>query len=82
MKNILLAIFILPNMLLSQNLITGTVTDLQNKNTIPGVNIYIPDLQKGTVTDANGYYIIKNIPKSKTTFFMIKKGFLYLNTFS
>lgn len=64
-------------MLLSQNLITGTVTDLQNKNTIPGVNIYIPDLQKGTVTDANGYYIIKNIP---TGLFKVQFSFIGYKT--
>jgi len=43
--------------------LTGHVAD-QNQTTLTGVSIYIPDLQRGVVSDENGNYKIENLPKS------------------
>ncbi|MBB6274674.1 iron complex outermembrane receptor protein [Pedobacter cryoconitis] len=43
--------------------LTGTVTDQADNKPIPGVTITIPDLKIGTVTDANGKYVLKHMPK-------------------
>ncbi len=46
----------------AQNLITGKITDSKTGESLPGVNIIIPELSKGTYSDNNGYYKIENLP--------------------
>ncbi len=41
----------------------GTVTDKTNGQTIIGATVNIPDLRRGTITDANGHYKLENLPK-------------------
>lgn len=48
----------------AQNNITGTVTDTNN-NPLMGVEIYTTEFHKGTVTDENGKYSLKNLPNGK-----------------
>ncbi len=43
--------------------LSGVVTDKASGTTIPGATISIPDLRTGTITDANGKYLISNLPK-------------------
>ncbi len=45
----------------------GTITDQQDGEALMGVNIYLPDLKKGAVTDEKGQYRIDNLPMVKTT---------------
>ena len=45
----------------AQNIISGMVTNSYNEP-IPGVDVYVPKLHKGTTTDLNGYYALKNLP--------------------
>lgn len=47
--------------LLSQNNINGIITDTQHK-ILTGATIYIPELQKGTISDSEGKYELKNLP--------------------
>jgi iron complex outermembrane receptor protein len=42
--------------------LSGKVTALSTGLPLPGASIYIPDLEMGTTTDANGNYILHNIP--------------------
>lgn len=51
------------NLELQEGVITGTVTDAETGEPIPGVNIYLPDLETGAATDAEGVYRITNIPE-------------------
>ncbi|NPA37785.1 MAG: TonB-dependent receptor [Chlorobi bacterium] len=53
---------LMPVILSAQTTLTGNVTDVSSGERLTGVNVYIPDLQKGTVTDENGNYKIENIP--------------------
>ncbi len=48
----------------AQNKISGIVTD-QNNIPLSSASVFIPDLNKGTVSDKNGYYEIKNLPNGK-----------------
>ena len=43
--------------------ITGTVTDKADGKTIIGATVSIPDLRRGSITDANGHYSLENLPK-------------------
>ena len=43
------------------SVLSGTVTT--DGKPLSGATIYLPDLRKGTVSDANGKYLIGNIPK-------------------
>ena len=42
--------------------IFGAITDKDTKAPIAGVNVLIPMLEKGTLTDAKGHFILENIP--------------------
>ncbi|MHC1708626.1 MAG: TonB-dependent receptor [Bacteroidales bacterium] len=48
----------------SQNKISGIITDI-NKLPLPGATVYIPDINKGTITNAKGYYELLNLPSGK-----------------
>ncbi len=45
--------------------LSGKVTDKSTGASLPGVNIYIPDLKTGAVTDLDGQYVIGNLPLAK-----------------
>ena len=60
---ILLQMFALPVLSVAQVALRGRVTDRVTGESLPGVNIYIPELQKGTVTDDKGFYRILKIPR-------------------
>lgn len=64
MKNILmLVIFIMMSIVLKAQVIKGKIIDAQTKESIPGVNIYLPEIKKGVVTDIDGNYELKIIRK-------------------
>jgi iron complex outermembrane receptor protein len=46
----------------SQNSISGTIKDSLS-NPIPGATIRVADTYKGTVSDNNGFYLLKNLPE-------------------
>ncbi len=45
----------------AQNKITGKITD-ENNTPLVGVAIFLPDMNKGTISDLNGSYELNNIP--------------------
>ena len=49
-------LLVLPTMAQSKFILSGTVTDSETGETLPGAAIYIPDLQSGTVTNQDGIY--------------------------
>lgn len=59
--------------------LTGRVIDHLTKETLPGASVYFPDLKSGAVTDMNGIYEIKNLPKSK---FVVQVKSIGYNTLS
>lgn len=63
MKSILITLFLgLSTFVYSQTKLSGTITDIENKPII-GANIVLPELQKETVSDSNGNYVLTSIPK-------------------
>ncbi len=65
-------ILIISNINIAQNVLIGRVTD-QNHNPLPGANIYIYELNKGTVAGPDGHYTLENIPNGK---FRIQYSFI------
>ncbi len=67
MRKIIISILILflNFSVFAENIIEGKIIDAQTKEALPGVNVYIVELQKGTVTNTNGKYVLKNLPKGK-----------------
>ncbi len=60
MKNLLLMVALLAaSCALKAQIIKGKVIDAHNKESIPGVNIYLPEIKKGVVTDVDGNYELK-----------------------
>jgi TonB-linked SusC/RagA family outer membrane protein len=49
----------------AQASITGTVTDSDSGDLIPGVNIFLTELQRGAATDADGRYVISGVPEGR-----------------
>ncbi len=49
----------------AQLVISGKVTDKDTGETLVGVNIFLPDYSKGTVSDKNGDYAIKGLHKGE-----------------
>lgn len=47
----------------SQNKLSGKVTDAKDSSTLTSVTIYIPELKLAGVTNAQGLFSIKNLPK-------------------
>lgn len=43
--------------------VRGKIIDSHTKETLPGVNLYLPELKKGVVTDVHGNYIL-NLPRN------------------
>src|SRR5690606_10978594 len=54
-----------PMLTYSQNQLGGTITDLESGLPLEQVSVYFPQLEKGTVTDQNGNYLLKNLPEGK-----------------
>lgn len=59
--------------------LTGTVTDSRTGETIPGVNLYFPQLERGAATNFDGYYFLENIPYGTYTLRISSVGYLSLN---
>ncbi len=55
--------------------LSGKVFDSDTKETLPGASVYISDLKTGAVTDANGRYEIRNLPRSKFTVLIKSIGY-------
>lgn len=64
-KIFFLLIIVCLNHVVSAEFITGTVINAQTDKPLIGATIYIPDLKKGAVTDAEGHYEIKGLPAGK-----------------
>ena len=65
MKKYVVTLFIGLNILYgySQNIISGTITNTSN-TPLSNVQVYVEHLKKGTLTNENGYFELKNIPNS------------------
>lgn len=58
----------------AQYSIKGTITD-QNNLPLSGATVFLPELNKGTVSDSKGQYQLANLPKGKATFQYSYLGF-------
>ena len=56
------ALLLVPVALFAQVTISGRITDATTGEDLPGANVYLTDIQKGTSADINGYYTITNVP--------------------
>ncbi len=57
-----------------ETVISGTVTD-ENNEGIPGVNVLVKDTDIGTITDADGSYVL-NVPDNATTLVFSYVGYV------
>lgn len=55
--------------------LNGVVTD-QSSNPVPFANVYLPDLEQGSSTDANGNFLINDIPAGIYTVQVSSLGFV------
>ena len=59
--------------------LSGTVTDKADGKSIPGATISIPDLRLGTISDANGKYVMSQLPKG---IYLVQVSFIGYATFN
>lgn len=66
MKNIFLlcVMIVIYHFANAQNMVKGLITD-QNNKPLPGATIFIHELDKGTVSDNDGKYELRNLPNGK-----------------
>ena len=55
--------------------ITGTVTNAETGEPLPGVHVFITQSMKGTVTDSSGHYRLTDVPRSRTRLVGSRVGF-------
>ena len=68
MKIILLIISVLISFeVISQNSISGKITQQESQEPCIGASIYIKELKRGTTADTAGVYILRNLPKGSYT---------------
>ncbi|MCX8482092.1 MAG: TonB-dependent receptor, partial [Crocinitomicaceae bacterium] len=58
----------------AQNMVSGIITDSNNK-ALQGVSIYIQELQKGTLSYANGNYSLTNLPNGTISISFVLMGY-------
>jgi len=61
----------------TQNSLSGKIIDKETQEPLIGAHIYIPDLQKGTITDIDGLFELKDLPQGT---FLIEVGYLSYST--
>ena len=75
MKKLIVALVVSCTALMqAQNTVSGRITDTNNK-ALSGVSIYIQELQKGTLSNEDGTYILTNLPKGTVRISFALVGF-------
>lgn len=59
----------------SQNTISGKVINSEDNKPLPEVSIYISSIEKGTITNADGFYEFTSLPNGKFTLIISYLGF-------
>ncbi len=49
----------------SQNIIRGKISDKTNNEVLPFANVYLPGLNKGSLSDENGNFLIRDLPSGE-----------------
>ena len=52
---------------ISQNIISGKITQKESQEPCIGASIYIKELKIGTTADTAGVYVLRNLPKGYYT---------------
>ena len=64
---LLVSVVFILNSLSAQTLITGIVTDASDGSPLTGANVVVEELNQGAITDADGVFILKDIPTGDYT---------------
>lgn len=59
----------------SQNSLSGTIKNNEDQSALEQANVYLPQLEKGTITDADGTFKIENLPKGNYKLVVSLLGF-------
>ncbi len=59
----------------AQSRISGTITDEETAAKLQGTTVFIPELNKGTVSDEDGYYHLDHLPSGTITIEFSYMGF-------
>ena len=62
---IFIFLYLIGGVLTAQNVVQGKITEHETGSPLPGVNIFIPELSIGTVSDPTGFYEIKELPEGE-----------------
>ena len=60
---VLLLTFIATNSIYAQQSLSGKVTDSEKGEAVFSANVYLPEIEKGTMTDVDGNFTINNLPE-------------------
>lgn len=74
-----LLVFLISVALMAQNSLSGKITDQITGETLIGVNVYFPELLRGSVSDKNGNYLVENLPKGEQLIRVSYVGYKTIN---
>ncbi|MDX1761869.1 MAG: TonB-dependent receptor [Christiangramia sp.] len=82
MRNTLLIIllFAVNTVIYSQDQFSGVIRDAENNEPIFSANVYFPTLEKGSMTDEDGRFIINNLPKGNHKLVISSIGYTSITT--
>ncbi len=70
------AVLLFANIFLNaQANLSGTITDKRSNENLEDVNVFIPELQRGTASNANGFYEITELPSGSFTIQFSRVGY-------
>lgn len=75
---LLLSAFLVPMAWAQSGEVTGTITDAETGETLPGVNVLLTEIDRGAVTNPEGVYSIGNVPPGTYT---LRASFVGYNTY-
>ncbi len=77
---LLIGVLFIPAFAFAQGGITGTVSDNQTNEPLPGTTVYLVELERGTSTNIDGEYTLENIPSGTYTLQVTFVGYSRFST--
>ena len=77
---LMLLLAVCPHIIKAQTPFTGIVTDVDTGAPVFSATVYLPELEKGTMTDMDGKFIFHNLPEGSYKLLISSMGYSTLET--
>ena len=73
--NVVIGLMLMGSLSAQSGMIEGNVMQIDSVNSLPGVSVYLENINLGSATNANGNYFIKNVPVGNYTLVLSAIGY-------